>query len=81
MIFNVLEEAIGLGQLVLVAKYGIGKVFGCSGEVLEDDYGIAVIAGNFVDIVTGMDPSKFAGKFRRIGEYVMRRCLGFLKFW
>jgi hypothetical protein len=32
---------------------------------------------SFVDIVTGVDPSKFAGGSGRIGEEVMRRGLGF----
>lgn len=32
---------------------------------------------SFVDIVTGVDPSKFSGGTGRIGEEVMRRGLGF----
>lgn len=46
-------------------------------EVLEDDYGIAVLPEHFVDIVTGVDPSKFAAGSGRIGEEVLRRGLGF----
>jgi cleavage and polyadenylation specificity factor subunit 2 len=46
-------------------------------EVLEDDYGIAVIPEHFIDIVTGVDPSKFAGGSGRIGEEVLRRGFGF----
>lgn len=41
---------------------------GRSGEVLEDEYGIAVIPERFTDIVTGVDPSKFAGGTGRIGD-------------
>mmetsp|Transcript_29485 Transcript_29485/g.61545 ORF Transcript_29485/g.61545 Transcript_29485/m.61545 type:complete len:1057 (+) Transcript_29485:226-3396(+) len=77
MTFEVREEAVGIGQPDSVAKYGIGESVGRSGEVLEDDYGIAVKAESFVDIVTGVDPSKFAGGTGRIGEEVLRRGLGF----
>lgn len=75
--FEVREEAVGIGQPDSVAKYGIGESVGRSGEVLEDDYGIAVKPESFVDIVTGVDPSKFAGGSGRIGEEVLRRGLGF----
>lgn len=77
MTFEVREEAVGIGQPDSVAKYGIGESIGRSGEVLEDDYGIAVVPERFVDIVTGVDPSKFAGGTGRIGEEVLRRGLGF----
>jgi hypothetical protein len=63
--FEVREEAVGVGQSDSVAKYGIGESIGRSGEVLEDDYGIAVIPERFVDIVTGIDPGKLTG---RIGD-------------
>lgn len=76
MTFDVREEAVGIGQPDSVAKYGIGESVGNSG-VLEDDYGIAVQADSFVDIVTGVDPGRFAGKSGRIGEEVNRRGLGF----
>lgn len=74
--FEVREEAVGIGQSDSIAKYGIGESVGRSGEVLEDEYGIAVIAERFTDIVTGVDPSKFAGGTGRVGEEVMRRGLG-----
>eukprot|EP00585_Thalassiosira_rotula_P007077 CAMPEP_0196154710 /NCGR_PEP_ID=MMETSP0910-20130528/39389_1 /TAXON_ID=49265 /ORGANISM="Thalassiosira rotula, Strain GSO102" /LENGTH=84 /DNA_ID=CAMNT_0041418781 /DNA_START=63 /DNA_END=313 /DNA_ORIENTATION=- len=77
MTFSVREEAVGIGQPDSIAKYGIGESVGRSGEVLEDDYGIAVRAESFVDIVTGVDPSRFAGRSGRIGEEVTRRGLGF----
>ena len=64
--FSVREEAVGIGQPDSIAKYGIGESVGRSGEVLEDDYGIAVRAESFVDIVTGVDPSRFAGMSGRI---------------
>ena len=75
--FEVREEAVGVGQVDSTAKFGIGESVGHQGEVLEDDYGIAVIPDHFVDIVTGVDPSKFAGGSGRIGEEVLRRGLGF----
>ena len=77
MTFDVREEAIGLGQPDAVAKYGIGESMSRQGDVVEDDYGISVKAESFVDIVTGVDPSKFAGGSGRIGEEVARRGLGF----
>ena len=43
MTSDVPEEAVGMGQLDLVA-YGISEFVGCSGEVLKDDHGIAVKA-------------------------------------
>lgn len=76
MTFEVREDAVGVGQNDSVAKFGIGESVGNS-EVLEDDYGIAVIPEMFVDIVTGVDPSKFAGGSGRIGEEVLRRGFGF----
>ena len=75
--FEVREEAVGIGQPDSVAKYGIGESIGRAGEVLEDDYGIAVEADRFVDIVTGVDPSKFSKGSGRIGDDVRRRGLGF----
>lgn len=75
MTFDICEEAVGIGQPDSVAKFGIIESLGT--DVVEDDYGIAVKADCFVDIVTGVDPSKFAGKSSgRIGEDVMRRGLG-----
>lgn len=71
------EEAVGIGQSDSTAKYGIGESVGHSGDVLEDEYGIAVIPERFTDIVTGVDPSKFAGGSGRVGEEVSRRGLGF----
>lgn len=66
---------MGLGQSDSTAKYGISV--GRSGEVLEDDYGIAVLPERFTDIVSGVDPSKFAGGSGRIGDDVARRGFGF----
>ncbi len=76
MTFEVREEAVGIGQPDSIAKYGIGESIGRAGEVLEDDYGIAVEAERFVDIVSGVDPNKFA-KGGRLGDEVRRRGLGF----
>lgn len=50
MTFEVREEAVGIGQPDSIAKYGIGESIGKAGEVLEDDYGIAVEADRFMDI-------------------------------
>ena len=44
VIFEVREEAVGIGQPDSIAKYGIGESIGRAGEVLEDGYGIAVQA-------------------------------------
>jgi len=68
---------VGLGQSDSTAKYGIGETVGRSGEVLEDDYGIAVLPERFTDIVSGVDPSKFAGGSGRLGEEVTRRGFGY----
>jgi len=74
--FDIREDAVGIGQPDSVAKFGI--IESVRSGVFEDDYGIAVKADSFVDIVTGVDPSKFAGKSSgRIGEEVTRRGLGF----
>jgi hypothetical protein len=75
--FEVREEAVGIGQSDSIAKYGIGESIGRAGEVLEDDYGIAVEAERFVDIVSGVDPSKFTKAGGRLGDDKMRRGLGF----
>ena len=75
--FEMREEAVGIGQPDSTAKYGIGESVGRQGEVLEDDYGIAVQPERFTDIVSGVDPSKFAGGSGRIGDDVMRRGFGY----
>jgi hypothetical protein len=77
--FDIREEAVGIGQPDSVAKFGIIESVGNGRSgVFEDDYGIAVKADCFIDIVTGVDPSKFAGKSSgRIGEEVIRKGLGF----
>jgi cleavage and polyadenylation specificity factor subunit 2 len=74
--FEVREDAVGIGQRDLTAKFGIGESLGNS-EVVEDDYGISVEPEHFVDIVTGVDSSKLAGGSGRIGEEVMKRGLGY----
>lgn len=74
MTFEVREEAVGIGQPDSIAKYGIGESIGRAGEVLEDDYGIAVEPERFVDIATGVDFTKKGSG--RIGEDVRRRGLG-----
>lgn len=75
--FEVREEAVGIGQSDSTAKYGIGESVGQSGDVMEDEYGISVIPERFTDIVTGVDPSKFAGGSGRIGEDVSRNGFGY----
>lgn len=79
MTFEVREEAVGIGQPDSVAKYGIGESIGQAGDVIEDDYGIAVKPQVFIDIVTGVDPSKYSsgGGSGRIGDDVLKRGLGF----
>ncbi|KAG7358896.1 metallo-beta-lactamase superfamily protein [Nitzschia inconspicua] len=74
--FEVREDAVGLGQRDQTAKFGIGESIESS-EVVEDDYGISVVPDHFVDIVTGVDSSKFAAGSGRIGDEVMRRGLGY----
>jgi len=61
MTFEVREEAVGIGQDDSTAKYGVNESVGRTGDVIDDDYGIAVRADKFVDIVTGIDPSKYGG--------------------
>jgi hypothetical protein len=75
--FEVREEAVGIGQPDSIAKYGIGESIGQEGDVVEDDYGIAVKPESFVDIVTGIDPSKYKSGTGRIGDDVLKRGLGF----
>ena len=77
MSFEVREDAVGVGQSDSIAKYGIGETFGRADDLVEDEYGIAVKADRFTDIVSGVDPSKFAGGSGRIGEEVIRRGFGY----
>ncbi len=74
--FDVREEAVGVSLADSTAKQGVGESVGRSGDVLEDDYGIAVNPDHFKDIVTGVDSSKL-GSSGRVGEEVARRGLGF----
>jgi len=71
--FEIREEAPGIGQAD--AQYAMDD--GRASQVLEDDYGIAVQPERFTDIVSGVDPSKFAGGSGRIGEEVLRRGFGY----
>lgn len=64
--FEVSEANMGIGQASTGAL---------DEPVEEDDYGIAVEPSHFKDIVTGVDPSKYASG--RVGEEVLRRGLGF----
>lgn len=79
MTFDVCEEAAGIGQKDSIAKFGVQESVGRD-RVLQDDYGISIIPEKFIDIVTGIDPSKI-GSSGRIGEndlLLMRgRGLGF----
>ena len=85
MTFEVREEAVGIGQPDSIAKYGIGESIGQAGDVIEDEYGIAVKPESFIDIVTGVDSSKYSSggangpgnKSGRIGDDVLKRGLGF----
>ncbi|GAX14644.1 cleavage and polyadenylation specificity factor subunit 2 [Fistulifera solaris] len=73
--FDLQEDVAGIGQPDSVPQYGIGESIGRSGEIFEDDYGIAVQSERFIDIVAGVDPSKFAGG--RLGDDVARRGFGY----
>ena len=64
VMFEIREEAAGIAQPDSTARYGIGESVGRSGEVLDD-------------IVSGVDPSKFAGGSGRIGEDVSRKGFGY----
>jgi cleavage and polyadenylation specificity factor subunit 2 len=74
--FEVREDAVGAGERDVSDKFGIGEPIGNS-EVVDDGYGVAVIPDHFVDIVTGVDSSKFAVGSGRIGDEVKRRGLGY----
>lgn len=73
MMFEAREEAVGIGQPDSIAKYGIGESIGRAGEVVEDDYGIAVKPEHFVDIY----PSNYAGGSGRIGDATKGLGFGF----
>jgi hypothetical protein len=70
--FELREDAVGVGQRDVTARFGIGESIEAS-EVLEDDYGIAVLPEQFRDIVTGVDPSKFGAQ----KDEINKRGLGF----
>jgi len=70
--FELREDAVGVGQRDVTARFGIGESIENS-EVLEDDYGIAVLPDQFRDIVTGVDPSKFGSQ----KDEINKRGLGF----
>lgn len=77
VVFEIREEAVGIAQPDSTAKHGVEESAGRRGEVLEDDYGISVLPEHFTDIVSGVDPSKFAGGSGRIGEEVSKRGFGY----
>ena len=61
MTFTVRDETVGIGQADLV-KTSFGIAESARSNIVEDDYGIAVEPERFVDIVTGIDPSKGSGR-------------------
>lgn len=61
MTFAVRDETVGIGQADIV-KTTFGIAESARSNVVEDDYGIAVEPERFVDIVTGVDPSKGSGR-------------------
>ena len=71
MTFEVHEQTVGIGQADDSVKTGAGP--NRKGEVLEDDYGISVVPDKFNDIVSGIDPSKFA----TVKDEVLRRGFGY----
>lgn len=64
--FELREPVVGVGQNEVTARFGIGESM--NSEVLEDDYGIAVLPDQFRDIVTGVDPSKFGAQKDEINK-------------
>lgn len=70
MTFADQEEAVGIGQDPLIAKFGIGESIGSSNAVLMDDYGIAVKVDKFHDLVTGSDASKYSQQAGGTGRLV-----------
>eukprot|EP00536_Pseudo-nitzschia_multiseries_P006857 jgi/Psemu1/193992/e_gw1.151.72.1 len=67
--FELREDAVGVGQQDLTARFGIGESLDHNSEdVLEDDYGISVRHEQFRDIVTGVDPSKFGAQKDEINK-------------
>lgn len=71
--FELREDAVGVGQQDVTARFGIGESIENS-EVVEDDYGIAVLPDQFRDIVTGVDSSKNFGAQK---DEINKRGLGF----
>lgn len=65
---------MGIGQDEVAFEHGLTNP---KSNVVEDDYGISVQHDRFTDIVSGVDPSRFAGGSGRLGEDVMRRGLGY----
>jgi len=65
--FELREDAVGVGQRDVTTRFGIGESVENS-EVLEDDYGIAIVHDQFRDIVTGVDPSKFGAQKDEINK-------------
>lgn len=69
--FDVREEAVGVSLADSTATQGVGESVGRAGEVIEDDYGIAVNPDHFKDISTGIDSSRL-GSSGRFGFGVSR---------
>ena len=77
VMFEVREEAVGIGQPDSIAKYGIGESIGQAGEVLEDDYGISVKPERFVDIYPSNYGGGGGGGSGRMGGDASGRGIGF----
>jgi len=75
MCFESREEAAGISYPDRIGK-GVFSSAGKEGQlnIVEDDYGIGIRRNHFIDIVSGIDPSKTGG---RLMDDSLRRGFGF----
>ena len=74
MSFQTREEAVGVSYSDEIGKGVFESVSGSRVNIVEDDYGIGINPDHFIDIISGIDPSKTGGK---ITDESLRRGFGF----
>ena len=74
MSFQTREEAVGISYPDEVGRGVFESSVESRVNIIEDDYGIGINPDHFIDIITGIDPSKTGGK---LTDDSLRRGFGF----
>ena len=74
MSFQTREEAVGISYQDEIGRGVFESSAGSRANIIEDDYGIGINPDHFIDVISGIDPSKTGGK---LTDDSLRRGFGF----